>query len=227
MPRISFKSLVLIQAVIILLYLPVYELLLQLGYNLDIPAIRLFYMIISGVYGYLLYLMVRLHVQNKRIVKLSFIILVVIYILSFLSENPFFNLIDNKDWLRAVIHIILVTFEIMVIVFAIKDLLSENKTLAQKLWAAVATYFLINFSWGGFYDLLNIIIPGSLGPNIKTGFASYLAGITYSFSIIGGGDRLYNASRFIVQFSKIQSLWCSMYMIFLIGQFRAVVKKEG
>lgn len=225
MLAMSFKKLVLIQAVIILIYLPVYELLLQLGFSLEIPSVRLFYMIVCGIYGYLLYAMVKLHVMDKRIVRISFFTLIVIYILSFLTENPFIELIEQKDWLRAIIHLILVSFEIMVIVFAIKDLLSENKTLGEKLWAAVATYFLINFSWGGFYDLLNIILPGSLGENVKTGFNSYLAGITYSFSIIGGGDRLYNASRFIVQLSKIQSLWCSMYMIFLLGQFRSVVKK--
>lgn len=209
-----------------MIYLPLYELLKQLGYDMDYPAVRMTYILVSYVYGLLLYGMVKLHVVDQRKVKGTLYTLLFLVVLSFLSENPYFDIGPIRGFLRAFVHIVLLFFEIAVITFAIRDLLSESKTLSQKIWAAIATYLLINFSWGGFYDLINILMPGSLGPNLKLGFSSYMAGITYSFSIIGGGDRLYEASRFIVELAKIQQLWCSMYMIFLLSQFRSVVKKE-
>lgn len=223
---IHFQTLVFIQVLILIIYLPVYELLKQMGYDMDNSNVRMAYILVSYVYGLLLFGMVKLHVVDKRKVQATLYTLLFLVILSFLSENPYFDIGPVRGSIRAFVHIALLFFEVAVISFAIKDLLSESKTLAQKIWAAIATYLLINFSWGGFYDLINILLPGSLGPNLELGFSSYMAGITYSFSVIGGGDRLYDASRFITELSKIQSLWCSMYMIFLLTQFRSHFKKE-
>ena len=111
-------------------------------------------------------------------------------------------------------------------IFFIQDLLSDKKTLQAKLWASVATYLTIIISWGGFYDLMSLIIPGAMGLTFPLGMENYAECIGYSLGIVSFNDGIMHPIPLITQLSKIQSIWCSMFLIFLISQFKSKVKQE-
>ena len=98
--------------------------------------------------------------------------------------------------------------------------------MQAKLWASVATYLTILISWGGFYDLLSLIIPGAMGLTFPIGMENYSECIGYSLGIVSFNDGIMHPIPLITQLSKIQFIWCSLFLIFLISQFTSKVKRE-
>ena len=222
----AFKTLVFIQLIFIVSMLVGKEIFRSWGYSLQDILPKCFYLAICALYGFSLYNITQFTTKSNKTKRSIGALIVFIFIATFLVENPFFPLQFYPHFLLALIHVLLLTLEMIVLVIAIQDLLSPNKTLNTKLWASLATYFTILISWGGFYDLLSLLIPGCLGNSHPQGLENYAECISYSFGIVSKDDNIMTPVPLIKQLSKVQTMWCSMFMIFLFSQFKTNVKKE-
>jgi hypothetical protein len=222
----AFKTLVFIQLIFIVSILVGKEVFRSAGYSLQDVFPKCFYLLVSGLYGFSLFNITQFTTQNKKTKQAIGLLIIIIFISTFMVDNPFYPIQSNQRLILGVIHILLLLLEMIVLVIAIKDLLSPNKTLNTKLWASLGTYFTILISWGGLYDLMSLIIPGCLGNQHHFGLENYAECISYSFGIVSKDDGIMSPIPLIKQLSKVQTLWCSMFMIFLFSQFKTNVKKD-
>lgn len=222
----AFKTLVFIQLIFIVSMLVGKEIFRYWGFNLQDTFPKSYYLVVSALYGFSLYNITLFTAQSKMVKSLILGLIVFIFIATFLADNPFFTIGNIRHGLLSTIHVLLIVLEMTVLVIAIKDLLSPNKTLNTKLWASLATYFTILISWGGFYDLMSLLMPGCLGREYPLGLENYAECISYSFGIVSKDDGMFTPIPLIKQLSKVQTMWCSMFMIFLFSQFKTNVKKE-
>ncbi len=222
----AFKTLVFVQLIFIVSMLVGKEIFRSAGYTLQDVFPKCFYLLVSALYGFSLFNITQFTAPSKTIKNAIGGLIIFIFIATFLIENPFFPIQSYPHQMLAMIHVLLLILEMSVLVIAIKDLLSPNKTLNTKLWASLGTYFTILISWGGFYDLLSLLIPGCLGNAHHYGLENYAECISYSFGVVSKDDNIMNPIPLIKQLSKVQTMWCSMFMIFLFSQFKTNVKKE-
>lgn len=222
----SCKSLVYGQLFFIVALIIGKEIFNLIGYSLQDIGPKIFVLLASALYGLVLYNMIRISTEHRLIKQMVLYAILFIFITTLILENPFYDLEFLKRTGLILVHITLFILEMSVLIFFIQDLLSDKKTLQAKLWASVATYLTIIISWGGFYDLMSLIIPGAMGLTFPLGMENYAECIGYSLGIVSFNDGIMHPIPLITQLSKIQSIWCSMFLIFLISQFKSKVRQE-
>ena len=214
----DYRYLVLSQIVVLVSYLLAEDLLRAAGWLTAVKYIKLYYLVLAATYGFLLWNIVRHASRRPWLVQLTGLVIVVLFILVALLENPFVAIFPDERPYFLLVHLLLVSLEISVIVLSIQDLFYNNASMPVKLWASACIYFTLAIAFGGLYDTINIISPGSFGKAVGLGFDSYITGISYSLNIIGGMDPTFEVSEPMHRLGSLQSIWCNLYLVLLIGQ---------
>jgi hypothetical protein len=214
----DYRYLVIAQVIILCSYMLIEDILKALGWDFIVAYIKLYYLLLAGTYGILLWNIVRHSSKQKWLIYTTGAIIVLLFILVSLLENPFTSVFSDERPYFFCVHVLLFSLEISVIVLAIQDLFYTNAAMSTKLWASACIYFTLAIAFGGLYDTINIIKPGSFGKEVDFGFASYITGISYSLNIIGGMDPTYEVSEPMHRLGSLQSIWCNLYLVLLIGQ---------
>jgi hypothetical protein len=215
----DYKNIVAIQVVVITLLMTLQDLLAGIGF-VDIQKwVFTLFIAFAGFYLLLLWDMMRNFTSNMLIVRGSLVWLLLLFVLGAMGENPFQRLLDNPRPYYIFIHTSLITIQGFIIVLAIRDIFSGKGVTSDKLWGSACVYLMMGYAFGDLYDILNLLSPGCFGVDIPVGFASYLGGVYFSYSTLGGIESGYqNLSRLVRNVSVIEALWGNLYLVFLIGR---------
>ncbi|MCB0496885.1 MAG: hypothetical protein KDC79_12175 [Cyclobacteriaceae bacterium] len=183
----------------------------------------------AAFYAFLLWDLLKDFTTNRKLIGVVLVVLSVITIVGLLGEFPFYKVleIENRREYLFALHASLFPIEVLVIGFAIRDLFSGNVFTSSKLWGAAAVYLMIGISFASLYDLINFVIPGSLGVHLTLGIESYSEFIYYSFAILGGLDNAYqNPEPVLRNIGVIEAVWGNLYAILIIGKLLGLPSKK-
>ena len=174
----------------------------------------------SGLYVFLLWDLMRNFVASSMIVKSVFIIISLVIIIGFLTEFPYYNILEfeNRRAYLFALHVSIFPIEVFVIFLSIRDIFRSNKLTISKIWAA-CVYLMIRVAFASLYDLINFISPGCFGVVLPLGIPSYSECIYYSFNILGGTDTIYqDPIRLVRNIGVIEAVWGNLFAILIIGR---------
>jgi hypothetical protein len=181
------------------------------------------------VYAFLLWDLLRNFTANRILLAGFFITLSLLVLFGFLTEFPFYHVIElpNRRLFFIVFHATLFPIEATIIGFAIRDLFSGNEKLHDnKLWGAACVYLMIGITFGSIYDFINVAAPGSFGTAIPEGWLSYTEAIYYSFNILGGLEPDYVPSNKLIRnLGVLQAVWANLFAILIIGKLFTLPRK--
>jgi hypothetical protein len=175
----------------------------------------------SGLYVFLLWDLMRNFIASSTIIKIVFIIISLVILVGFLTEFPYYNILEfeNRRAYLFALHASIFPIEVFVIFLSIRDIFSSNKLTISKIWGAACVYLMIGISFASLYDLINFISPGCFGVVLPLGIPSYSECIYYSFNILGGTDTIYqNPIRIVRNIGVIEAVWGNLFAILIIGR---------
>jgi hypothetical protein len=216
----DYRNIVLIQVVIIVLGLTLYEPLLIDSKSETSKAIITVFSGFGAIYAFLLWDLLRNFTDNKTLIITILIVLSGIVITGILVEFPYYQIINVSDrqTYLLIIHGTLFPIEATVIGFAIRDLFSAGFITSDKLWGAACVFLMVGISFGSLYDLISTARPGSLGVDVELGLPNYSECVTFSFSILGGIDPGLQPSKLVRNISVIESVWGVLFSLLIIGK---------
>jgi len=225
----DYRNVVIIQIVLVVLGLVLYEPLLEDSTSDTSKLIITIFSSFGAVYAFLLWDLLRNFTGNKILILIILIVLSGIVITGILVEFPYYQIIhvtDRQTYLF-ILHGVLFPIEVTVIGYAIRDLFSAGFITSDKLWGAACVFLMVGISFGTLYDLISIVRPGSLGTEIELGLPNYSECVTYSFSILGGIDSDLKPTRLIKNISVIESVWGTLYAMLIIGKLLSLPRIES
>lgn len=224
----DYRNVVIIQIIIVVLGLVLYEPLLEDSSSAISKFIITLFSTFGAIYAFLLWDLLRNFTTNKKLIISILVLLVGIVTAGVLVEFPYFQVVhvaDRQSYLL-VLHGVLFPIEVTVIGFAIRDLFSAGFITSDKLWGAACVFLMVGISFGSLYDLITTARPGSLGVDIEPGLPNYAECVTYSFSVLGGIDPGLKPSKLIRNISIIESVWGALYAMLIIGKLLGLPRSE-
>lgn len=224
----DYRNVVIIQIMIVVLGLVLYEPLLEDSTSDISKFIITIFSTFGAIYAFLLWDLLRNFTANKVLIIVILVLLVGIVTAGVLVEFPYYQVVqvDNRQAYLLALHGVLFPIEVTVISFAIRDLFSAGFITADKLWGAACVFLMVGISFGSLYDLITIARPGSLGVNIELGLPNYAECVTYSFSVLGGIDSDLRPVKLIKNISIIESVWGVLYAMLIIGKLLGLPRYE-
>jgi asparagine N-glycosylation enzyme membrane subunit Stt3 len=225
----DYRNVVIIQIVLVVLGLVLYEPLLEDSKSDLSKFIITVFSTFGAIYAFLLWDLLRNFTDSKILILVILILLLGIVTAGILVEFPYYQIIqvaDRQTYLL-ILHGILFPIEVTVIGFAIRDMFSAGFITSDKLWGAACVFLMVGISFGSLYDLISIARPGSLGIEVELGLPNYSECVTYSFSVLGGIDSDLNPSKLIKNVSVIESVWGTLYAMLIIGKLLGLPRNES
>lgn len=223
----DYRNVVLIQIVLITGGLTLYGPLLE---DSKSEISKLLITAFSGfalVYAFLLWDLLRNFTSNRTLIITVLIALTAISLAGLLLEFPYYQILpaSNRQATLLVIHGILFPIEVLVIVYAMRDIFMGQYLTPDKLWGSACVFLMIGISFGSLYDLICIGNPGSLGADIDLGLPNYSECVSYSFHVLGGIDTDYpDAVKLIKNISVIEAVWGNLFTVLIIGKLLILPK---
>lgn len=219
----DYRNIVILQVLIILSALVLGEALKLMGMEASTVAGArdTVFLVLGGLYVYILWDFLRNLTRSQIIVTLLFVLIIGSYLLTLYTINPFYDFIGDEEKKRPflfIIHMVLFIVEAFVIYHAIMDLFQAEKAFKEKLWGSASVFLMIGISFGSVYDLISIANPGALGIPVQLGLESYTLCIQYSMSIIGGRDAMENAIPLVQGIAVVEAVWSNLFVILLVGR---------
>lgn len=224
----DYRNVVIIQIMIVVLGLVLYEPLLEDSTSAISKFIITLFSTFGAIYAFLLWDLLRNFTSNKGLITVILLLLIGIVAAGILVEFPYYQVVhvaDRQAYLL-VLHGVLFPIEVTVIIFAIRDLFSAGFITSDKLWGAACVFLMVGISFGSLYDLITIARPGSLGVDIESGLPNYAECVTYSFGVLGGIDSDLKPSKLIKNISIIESVWGVLYAMLIIGKLLGLPRYE-
>ncbi len=215
----DYRNVVYLQTIVVVLLMTLEDAVALTGIKEAQKYVYLLFMGFAGLYLLLLWDMLKNFTANMVVLRGALVILLIMFVLGVLGENPYKRLLPEPRPFYIFIHVNLFAIQVYVMVLAVRDIFTGNRLTTDKLWGSACVYMMSAFAFGDVYDLLNLLNPGCFGTEIPVGFPSYLAGVFYSFSTLGGLDAGYpNQARLVHNVSVIQAVQANLYLVFLIGR---------
>jgi hypothetical protein len=224
----DYRNVVIIQVMIVVLGLVLYEPLLEDSTSTVSKFIITLFSTFGALYAFLLWDLLRNFTTNRYLIIGILVLLCGIVTAGILVEFPYYQIIhvEDRQAYLFVLHGVLFPIEITVISFAIRDLFSAGYITADKLWGAACVFLMVGISFGSLYDLITIARPGSLGVDIELGLPNYSECVTYSFSVLGGIESDLKPIKLIKNISIIESVWGILYAMLIIGRLLGLPRYE-
>lgn len=179
-----------------------------------------FFLLLSGVYIFYLWNLLRNFTTKALLIKSVFYLLLAVFALAILIENPFYKCIaaGNRANFLFIIHLALLLIELIVTAYAIADVFSGRTMSASKLWGSACIYLMTALLFASIFDLVQILHPLSFGISIPLGFASYSESVYYSINaLIKLEDRYQQATAFVKKLKTIESVCGDLFIALLVG----------
>lgn len=225
----DYRNIVIIQVIIVSAGLILSEPVLNDSRSAVSKLIISIFSFFAAIYAFLQWDLLRNFTNNRVLIIGILIALSVTIFTGILGEFPYYQIIEitNRQAYLLFLHGVLFPIELTVISFAVRDLFSGDYLTPDKLWGAACIFLMIGISFGSLYDLISIVVPGSLGATIELGFPNYAECVTYSFSILGGIDSGLHPSRLIRNISILEAVWGGLYGMLIIGKLLGLPRKES
>ena len=223
----DYRNVVVIQIVIIILGLTLSQFLLEGTQTSAAKLVTTIFSSFGAIYAFLLWDMLRNFTRSVLLVRTYLIILVGIVCTGVLVEFPYYTILEvpDRQIYLMIIHGLLFPIEVTVIAFAIRDIFSSEFLTPDKLWGSACIYLMIGISFGSLYDLICIINPGSMGPDLALGLPNYSECVRYSMCILGGLDPAQpDTTRLIRNISVIEAVWSNLFVVLIIGKLMGLPK---
>ncbi len=217
----DYRNIVIIQSVIVIVGLLLSDVILSDQTSGISKLIITLFSFFSAIYALLLWDLMRNFISNTIIIKGVFIIISMVILIGFLTEFPYYNILEfeNRRAYLFGLHATIFPIEVYVIFLSIKDIFSSNKLTISKIWGAACVYLMIGISFASMFDLVNFISPGCFGVVLPLGIPSYSECIYYSFNILGGTDTIYqDPIRIVRNIGVIEAVWGNLFAILIIGR---------
>ncbi len=219
----DYRNIVALQTLIIISALLLKDILSMSGMNVHASNVfrDVFFLILGGLYVYILWDLLRNFTRNKNLVLVLLILIVGTFALALVTVNPFYHIFETSIEQRPYlffIHSILFAVESIVIFHSIHDIFSGQRLSEEKIWGSACIFLMIGISFGSLYDLINIANPGSMGVPLSLGLESYTTCISYSMTVIGGHESFPNAIPLITNLSVIEAVWSNLFVVLLVGR---------
>lgn len=221
--RKDYRNIVILQTLIIISALLLKDVLSFSGVGTRTSYIirDTLFLSLGGIYVFILWDLLRNYVQDKRLIRGMFYVILITLGLAVVTVNPFYKVFPTEAAQQPylfIVHLVLFIVEATVIYYAIVDLFSGDRLSTEKLWGTVCIYLMIGISFGSVYDLINIIRPGSMGIPLEMGLESYAVCIFYSMNMIGGHDAFEDAHPLIHNIGVIETVWSNLFVVVLVGR---------
>lgn len=216
----DYRSIVILQASLIILGLTLSDFLSLFGPGRARTFIYLFFLLIGPFYMFSLLALLRDLSGKKWLYRTVFFLLIFIYLLAVLLENPVIKVISLQDRppFLFLIHFSFLAVEILVIFTAVKDIFSFSELSSQKLWGSASIFMMIAISFASVYDLIIIARPDAFGRYISPGFSSYAESVYYSLKSLLKLESVYpDAIKLVHNIGAIEAVTGELFVALLIG----------
>lgn len=175
--------------------------------------------VLGAVYLVLLCDMLRNYTRAKWLVRGCFVALAVAFTIM-VCVNLIFTLDPvPRDRLRLVAHGLLALVQIIVIVFAIRDLFRGSHRATDRLWGTACIYFMSGFAFSSVYSTILMLNPSAFGNPLASDAYVFFETTYLSFNALVGLDTSYpNATRLVRNLALMEGLWSQLYLVLLIGR---------
>jgi hypothetical protein len=223
----DYRNVVILQVTLIVLSLTLYAPMLEDPASSVSKVLVTIFSVFGVLYAFMLWDLLRNFTTSKVLVTTILFTLVAISIFGIMIEFPYYQLIEieNRRVSLLIIHGLLFPIEVIIISFAIRDIFMSQYFTTDKLWGSACIFLLIGISFGSLYDIICILVPGSLGADIALGIPNYSECVAYSFHVLGGIDSDYpEANKLIKNLSVMEAVWGNLFTVLIIGKLMILPK---
>jgi hypothetical protein len=112
----------------------------------------------------------------------------------------------------------LISFVIL-LYFMVIDIFREKHDILYRLWGSASIYMLIGASFGLFFSLLEILLPGEFQLNTAFDIFHFIPCYNFSFYNLAGMDSPYdNFSMLVKNIAVIESIFSNLYIVLVVGR---------
>lgn len=182
--------------------------------------------ILGAVYLVLLCDMLRNYTRARWLVRGCFVALFVAFSIM-VCVNLIFELAPApRNRLRLVAHGLLALVQIVVIVFAIRDLFRGRHRATDRLWGTACIYFMSGFAFSSVYSTILMLNPAAFGNPLAPDAYVFFETTYLSFNALVGLDTSYpDATRLVRNLALMEGLWSQLYLVLLIGRLLTPTEK--
>lgn len=185
------------------------------------------YLVLGGTYFYLLWDLLKNFLKSRIVIASLFFYILLMLTAVFILQNPFFTWVSNPVPGLIIVHAGLIAIEVLAIVSVFRDVFSPRNITKNNLWGAVSLFLMMTISFASFYDLLNLIAPGSFGFPLEPGFRTYSESLYCSLVAIGGGTPSYSSPTLLVRnVVALEGIVGNLYLVVLIGRILGRVSND-
>ena len=220
----DYRNVFITQSALIFVALFLAEILRLLRAPMPVVIHDCIYTVLGAAYFYLLWDLIKNFIQHRVIIMALFCYLAILFGMMLLLQNPFFEIIQNTSHGFAVLHIGLLTVEVLTISLAFRDVFGSRTVTNNNLWGAVSLFLMIAISFASVYELLNLLEPSSFGIPLAPGFSTFSEMLHCSLLAISGSSPSLQPQTVLVRnVIAIESLGGNLYLVILIGRMLGFV----
>ncbi len=217
----DFRRIVTVQVVLIVFCLLIREFFhfVQLPFALEIAELVFF--AVLGIYVFFLWDMLRLYAKSKLFIAALFVVIMGVFLFASVLINPFQPLLSQEQFktFGTFIQTCLLTVEISVIYYTMKEFFKKDLGMNIKLWGAACLYLMIGISFGSVYEIVCVFDIDCLGVEIPLRASALMDRISYSFLILSGLDNpLEGIATVVTRISILESLWSNLFIVLIVGR---------
>lgn len=182
------------------------------------------YTFLGAAYFYLLWDLIKHFIKHRAVIITLFCYLVTLFGMMLVLQNPFFEVIHDPAPGFVVLHLGLLTVEVLTISLAFRDVFRPRTVTNNNLWGAVSLFLMIAISFASVYELLNLIEPSSFGVILPPGFSTFSEMLYCSLiAVSGGSPSLQPHTALVRNVLAIESFGGNLYLVILIGRMLGFV----
>lgn len=218
--RRDYRKTVLLQIVLLSSMLLTQDLMRLIGFPIPVSQLKAFFYLLSGVYLFFLWDMLRNFTRKRWLIRLVLGVLVATFGLLVLVDVIWGGTDrDNKD-LRLLCHLSFLWVEVLVIGLAFRDLFKHSERDVDKLWGSACLFFMSGFTFAGVYFCILLKDPLAFGRAIPQDhwvlFESLYLSLT---ALVGLDNNAYpDCTKLVRNIILLEGAWSQLYMVLLIGR---------
>lgn len=212
----DYRNATFFQVALLLIALPLQDLLEDIG-GPELARVAWFFFH-AGVAGYAFFLVhILSHFTDRRdLLRATAALLVVAYAAGVVVNNT--PALEHLRFLGAGSFIVGLGVQMMVVRFALRDVLVNRTHVWDKLWGSACIYLMVAFAFATLFHILQLLRPDLFGETVTADFETFYRAILLSLnSLFPVADVYPNASRLINNLRLLEGLWGQLYLVLLIS----------
>jgi len=216
----SFKKIVLLEVILILMALLLPETLQILGFDNYVLICELIFPMFIMFVIVLWWDMLRIYLKSKKLIIFLLLLMIGVFLSNLILLNPINPLLtgDAFKLFSLLFMFFMLLIEAILIRVTILEIFTNKLPIKENLLGAVFIYLTTGIAFASIFTIMQIVDNASFLINVPASPIFYQVVLGYSFMILGGVDHSYNLSQLVLHVSAVEAVIGNLFIVFVVGR---------